>query len=428
MRGVEGHGGKSIRCLLAHYGSYDSFPPLITGRLLELEDVVQTEATRRRWRFLAHLPLSGAFRLCELALGELLPPEALAPFAEELAARDKRRRRQRADERRQAAAEAAAVARAAAARVGPTADELAAMPSLGQMASAGGGGELETEEASEPCGSNAGGRQRAASFGLGTELRVPLLGLLTSRHRCLFSSAPVPAAPPTPLPGLVAAAGAAATALAMEMQLTAAEVAESLALQASLEDAAAEAAGGGGGGGGGVSFAHITKMGYAATGPALGTSPPQYAYGTAAAAGPPPAGAWGARTAGGSIGPAAVAAPAAPSSPWGGGGGGSGAAAATNPAGTPGGSWGVAAAAAPGGAAGAPIGVWGSGKGAAAVKVGGLAAAVAAAPPSTGKSAAPAAGAGADPDATGGVSGGSAKKSKSGKGTLLFSTGNARKY
>ncbi|KXZ43366.1 hypothetical protein GPECTOR_92g589 [Gonium pectorale] len=321
----------SLRCLLSHYGSYDACPPVITARLLELEDVVQADAVRRRWRFLSHLPLGGAFKLCELAMAELLPPEALAPFADELAAREKRRRRQRADDRRQAAAEAAAAARAAAARLGPSAEELQAMPALGDTAAARGGG--------------GGG-------------------------------------------GLVAAAGAAAAALAREVALSPSEVAESIALQASLEDAAAAAAAGGtsggaaGGGGSGVSFARITKLGFAATGPALGSSPP---LGTTV-----PAGAWGSRPAG-----AAAAAPSGPtpSSPWGGGG------------------LGVPAAVVPSPVAG---GAWGSGKGSATVKA--AAAAVAAAAALAAKA--------AEQEA---VSGGG-KKAKSGKGTLLFAVGQQRKY
>lgn len=54
----------------------------IQAPVIETELVVQSEATRRRWRFLSHLPLGGSFRLAELDLSQLLPPESLAPFAE----------------------------------------------------------------------------------------------------------------------------------------------------------------------------------------------------------------------------------------------------------------------------------------------------------------------------------------------------------
>lgn len=38
--------------------------------MLELEDVVQCEVTRKRWRFLAHLPSTATFKLAEVGAGE----------------------------------------------------------------------------------------------------------------------------------------------------------------------------------------------------------------------------------------------------------------------------------------------------------------------------------------------------------------------
>lgn len=38
------------------------------AQVLEVEDVVQDEASRRRMRVLAHLPLTATFRLCEVDL------------------------------------------------------------------------------------------------------------------------------------------------------------------------------------------------------------------------------------------------------------------------------------------------------------------------------------------------------------------------
>ncbi|GIL77075.1 hypothetical protein Vretimale_3144 [Volvox reticuliferus] len=342
----------NLRCLLHVYGSYDSCPPVITARLLELEDVVQAEVTRRRWRFLSHLPLSGAFKLCEVAMSDLVPPDTLTPFADELSVREKRRRRQRADERRQAAAEAAAAARAAAARLGPSAEELQAMPSLKQALNAGTGGNAPAVGSG---GSGAGG-------------------------------------------GLLAAASAAAAALAQEIQLSPSEVSESIALQVSMEGAAATAAAmatsPGPPGGGGVSFAHITKMGFAATGPALGTSPPLCSI--AAAVGTSVA--WGtkaAATAGGSGAPSGGS--TLPGSPWSG-------IAPVVPA------------------AGGGAGPWGSGKGGATIKAAAAATSVGAGKGlALGESS-------ADGVAAAGGGSSSSKKGKSGKGMLLFSTGNQRKY
>lgn len=43
-------------------------PPVRPLQVLEVEDVVQDEASRRRMRVLAHLPLTATFKLCEVDL------------------------------------------------------------------------------------------------------------------------------------------------------------------------------------------------------------------------------------------------------------------------------------------------------------------------------------------------------------------------
>ncbi|KAK7336160.1 hypothetical protein VNO77_16693 [Canavalia gladiata] len=85
----------NMKCLLHHYGSYDMLPHRISGRILQLETVTQSEAMRRRYRFLSHFPLTTSFQLCEIDLSEMLPPEALAPFMDEI--------RKRANQRKQLA-------------------------------------------------------------------------------------------------------------------------------------------------------------------------------------------------------------------------------------------------------------------------------------------------------------------------------------
>lgn len=79
---------------------------------------------------MSHLPLSGTFRLVELGLSGLLPPEALAPFAAEIQQRTKRRTQRAAAERRALAREAAAARASSAAQQGPSEAELRAMPAL----------------------------------------------------------------------------------------------------------------------------------------------------------------------------------------------------------------------------------------------------------------------------------------------------------
>jgi len=89
----------------------------LNGRILQLETVTQSEAMRRRYRFLSHFPLTTTFQvpvqkvllfqdiylmiynrcvlilqLCEVDLSELLPPEALAPFMDEIKKRASQRK------------------------------------------------------------------------------------------------------------------------------------------------------------------------------------------------------------------------------------------------------------------------------------------------------------------------------------------------
>ena len=82
----------NTKCLLHHYGSYDKLPHRISGRILQLETVTQSEAMRRRYRFLSHFPLTTVFQLCEVDLSEMLPPETLAPFMDEIKKRANQRK------------------------------------------------------------------------------------------------------------------------------------------------------------------------------------------------------------------------------------------------------------------------------------------------------------------------------------------------
>ncbi|XVF16106.1 hypothetical protein REPUB_Repub10bG0002700 [Reevesia pubescens] len=82
----------NVKCLLHHYGSYDSFPHRISGRILELETITQSEAVRRRYRYLSHFSLTTTFQLCEIDLSGVLPPDALLPFMDEIKKREKQRK------------------------------------------------------------------------------------------------------------------------------------------------------------------------------------------------------------------------------------------------------------------------------------------------------------------------------------------------
>jgi hypothetical protein len=120
----------NLRMMMTHYGSYAACPRTLTATLLEVDDYVQCDLIRRRMKVLSHLPLNGSFKLCEVSLSELLPPESLEPFAEEMRQRQRRRSHRTKQEARQQQREAvaAAAAEAAALHTGLTSEELRAMP------------------------------------------------------------------------------------------------------------------------------------------------------------------------------------------------------------------------------------------------------------------------------------------------------------
>ncbi|XP_015893892.3 uncharacterized protein LOC107427986 isoform X1 [Ziziphus jujuba] len=91
----------NLRCLLQHYGSHDMLPHRINGKILQLDTVTQSEAMRRRYRYLSHFSLTTTFQLCEIDLSELLPPEALIPFVDEIKKREKQRKQVARKERKE---------------------------------------------------------------------------------------------------------------------------------------------------------------------------------------------------------------------------------------------------------------------------------------------------------------------------------------
>ncbi|WCJ40235.1 RING finger protein 10 [Euphorbia peplus] len=90
----------NMKCLLHHYGSYDMLPHRISGKILQLESVTQTEAIRRRYRYLSHFSLTTTFQLCEIDLNEVLPPDSLYPFHDEIKKREKQRKQLAEKERK----------------------------------------------------------------------------------------------------------------------------------------------------------------------------------------------------------------------------------------------------------------------------------------------------------------------------------------
>ncbi|KAM0058485.1 putative transcription factor C2H2 family [Helianthus debilis subsp. tardiflorus] len=102
----------NMRCLVHHYGSYDRLPQRISGKILQLETITQSEAMRRRYRYLSHFSLTTTFQLCEVDLSGILPASSLSPFEDELKNREKQRKRvARKEHAEKVKAEAAAAAK-----------------------------------------------------------------------------------------------------------------------------------------------------------------------------------------------------------------------------------------------------------------------------------------------------------------------------
>ncbi|XP_004304564.1 PREDICTED: RING finger protein 10-like [Fragaria vesca subsp. vesca] len=91
----------NMKCLLHHYGSHDMLPHRINGRILQLETVTQSEALRRRYRYLSHFSLTTILQFCEIDLSELLSPDALSPFMEDIKKRERQRKQLARKERKE---------------------------------------------------------------------------------------------------------------------------------------------------------------------------------------------------------------------------------------------------------------------------------------------------------------------------------------
>lgn len=84
-----------------HGGRWDQLPPVLAGlRLEKLQDLTMTEESRRRHRFLSHLPLGATVLLADVDLRGLLSAATREEFAEEFAKKRVQKKKVQARERR----------------------------------------------------------------------------------------------------------------------------------------------------------------------------------------------------------------------------------------------------------------------------------------------------------------------------------------
>lgn len=91
----------NVQMLVRQFGSFESCPKVIRGKILEKDSTSMTSDLRNKLRYLKHLPLTSTFEVCEL---EMRVPRFSADIVDEfkpqLEARRKRRQRRARDEKR----------------------------------------------------------------------------------------------------------------------------------------------------------------------------------------------------------------------------------------------------------------------------------------------------------------------------------------
>lgn len=113
-------------------GGYEELPHMIRGQVVEVEELIQTEDTKRRIKVLSHVPMNASIKICELDITTIVPEDIVAMFANELQQKNDRRLQlaKRKAQKLKQEERAASAARPIEIKP-PTAEEMAAMPRLG---------------------------------------------------------------------------------------------------------------------------------------------------------------------------------------------------------------------------------------------------------------------------------------------------------
>jgi hypothetical protein len=70
----------NVEMLECMFGCLENSPQLITANVIEKQYLSMTEALRKRYRFLLHLPITTVFEWVELDLANIVNPETLFIF------------------------------------------------------------------------------------------------------------------------------------------------------------------------------------------------------------------------------------------------------------------------------------------------------------------------------------------------------------
>lgn len=71
----------NARCLALEYGSMEQCPHEIEAAVLQLDELLINDESRKRYKFLSHLPLGSDVLIAELDLSQYLSDATKAVFA-----------------------------------------------------------------------------------------------------------------------------------------------------------------------------------------------------------------------------------------------------------------------------------------------------------------------------------------------------------
>lgn len=87
--------------LLKEFGTeMTDWPRYLSFRVIDKEYYSACEETRKRWKFLRHLPLSTPFIIIEADLDEFISPEVMTEFSTQIAYRQNRRENRAKEEKK----------------------------------------------------------------------------------------------------------------------------------------------------------------------------------------------------------------------------------------------------------------------------------------------------------------------------------------
>jgi hypothetical protein len=91
----------NVKWLVLEFGSHSKFPFQLEAKILDMEDMTQTEQTRKRYKYLGHLPISADFKFVLVDLDHvLMTPANKAGFKEDVKTRADQLREKRLEQDR----------------------------------------------------------------------------------------------------------------------------------------------------------------------------------------------------------------------------------------------------------------------------------------------------------------------------------------